>query len=71
MKSLLNEGGDLSEEGWAFNHPWVLNNQHLFGSTLRQRNLNFFQMQVGGYHFNMIMPIQVGPVCISKVQWFR
>jgi hypothetical protein len=34
------------------------------------RNLNLLMIQAGGKHINLIVPIKLGPLCISKVEWF-
>ena len=41
VSELLTPEGKLTQEGWAINHPWLVNNQDKYGSTfVRERNLN-------------------------------
>jgi hypothetical protein len=35
------------------------------------RNVNYLTIQAGDKQITLIVPLQVGPVCIVKVSWFN
>ena len=73
MTHMLTEKGELGGEGWKINAPFVVNNQEVQGSVVNAlfvRNINVLAMQANQYQMFVLVPLQVGPLCSVKLQWF-
>ena len=78
MTNLLNPDGTVAGEGWLINAPSVSSNQVLARShwnsqllsSFMARNLNFLMIRANNYQINLVVPMQLGGICTSKITWF-